>query len=281
MENNKQLLNRLGVDMQLRGMSDHTRRGYLRHVERFLEFCGKPAGELDEMDVRQYLIHLMRGGNVSNTTINIHNSAIRFFFAVTLNRTMNYLQMPMFKETKALPELLSRAEIQRLIMGCTNLKHKAFFLVAYGGGLRISEIAALKVKDIDSKAMRIFVRNGKGQKDRYTLLSYKCLCALRDYWSVYRPKHEEGGLFLGQGKYTHITDSAFATWLRRLGIERDVSMHSLRHAFATHLYEDGASIFQIKELLGHTSLNSTTIYIHLANTTGNVISPADRFVLHD
>jgi site-specific recombinase XerD len=273
--------------MQLRGMSEHTRRGYLRHVTRFLEFCEKPGEELDVEDARRYLIHMMREGKVCNSTINIHNSAIRFFFAVTLNRTMNYLQMPMFKESKTLPELLSRDEIQRLIMGCANLKHKAFFLIAYGGGLRVSEIASLKVKDIDSKAMRIFVRNGKGQKDRYTILSNECLCTLRDYWSVYRPKHKDGWLFLGQGKHTHISDGAvsksFDTWVERLGlgIDKDVSIHSLRHAFATHLLEDGATIFQIKELLGHASLSSTTLYIHLANTIGDIVSPADRFTLHD
>jgi len=285
MGNNNQLLNRLKVDMQLHGMAENTQRSYAQHVSKFLEFSDKPAEKLDEQDVRMFLIDLMREGKVCNATINIYNAAIRFFFAVTLNRTMNYLQMPRFKKQKTLPVLLSRQEVQQLIMGCTNLKHKAFFLVAYGGGLRVSEIAALKVKDIDSKAMRIFVRSGKGGKDRYTILSNECLCALRDYWSVYRPKHRDGWLFLGQGKHAHITDKAvsdaFNNWIERIGVDKTVSIHSLRHAFATHLLEDGATIFQIKELLGHASLSSTTVYLHLANTTADVVSPADRFTIHD
>ena len=271
--------------MQLRGMSEHTQRSYKQHVIRFLDFCGKSATELDEEDARKFLIHLLREGKVCNATINGYSAAIRFFFAVTLNRKMNYLQMPRFKKQKTLPVLLSRQEVQQLIMECRNLKHRAYFLVAYGGGLRVSEIASLKVKDIDSKAMRIFVRGGKGGKDRYTVLSNECLCALRDYWSAYRPKHKDGWLFLGQGKYMHISDTgiarAFETWVKRLGIDKKVSMHSLRHAFATHLLEDGASIFQIKELLGHASLNSTTVYLHLANAAGDVVSPADRFALYD
>ena len=285
MENNRHLLARLKVDMQLRGMSEHTQRSYRQHVIRFLEFCCKPAGELDEEDARQFAFHLLREGKVCTATINAYNAAIRFFFAVTLNRTMNYLQMPRFKKQKTLPVLLSRQDIQRLIIDCTNLKHRAFFLLAYGGGLRVSEIATLKVKDIDSKAMRIFICNGKGEKDRYTILSNECLCTLRDYWSVYRPKNKDGWLFPGYGNHTHITAhtvaKAFNTWVERLGINKDVSIHSLRHAFATHLLEDGASIFQIKELLGHASLSSTTVYLHLANTTGDVISPADRFVTDD
>ena len=285
MEYNEQLLNRLKVDLQLRGMSQSTLRAYPQHVRRFLDFSAKPAAELTCEDARQYLIHLLREGKVCNATINIYNAAIRFFFAVTLGRTMNYLQMPRFKKQKTLPTLLSRQEIQQLTTECLNLKHKAYFLIAYGGGLRVSEIAALKVSDIDSKSMRIFVRNGKGGKDRFTILSHECLCALREYWSVYRPKHKDGWLFLGQGKYTHITtgavEKAFDSWVERLGIHDDVTIHSLRHAFATHLLEDGASIFQIKELLGHSSLSSTTIYLHLANTTGDIVSPADRFTPHD
>jgi site-specific recombinase XerD len=127
--------------------------------------------------------------------------------------------------------------------------------------------------------MRVFVRGGKGGKDRYTLLSHECLCVLREYWTVYRPRHPEGWLFLGVRGYTHIIPDtvgfAFNTWLARAGIGKDVSVHSLRHAFATHLLEDGVGLFQIKELLGHASLSSTTVYLHLANLAGGITSPAD------
>jgi site-specific recombinase XerD len=280
--NNRQLLKRMETDMCMRGMSEHTKRAYVLYAGKFLKHCGKPAEKLNENDARAFLIGLLREGRVCAGTVNSYNAAIRFFFAVTLNRTMNYLQLPRFKKRKTLPEIPTREEVSMLINECANVKHKAFFLLAYGAGLRVSEIAALRVKDIDSKSMRIFVRGGKGGKDRYTLLSNECLCALRDYWSVHRPKHPEGWLFLGPGKHTRITAKgiavAFGTWLARLGIGRDISIHSLRHAFATHLLEDGATVFQIKELLGHASLSSTAVYLHLANTTAGVVSPADRFV---
>jgi site-specific recombinase XerD len=278
---NKQYLRRLMVDMKLRGLSMHTQDSYRIHVTKFLEHVKRPVEELDETDVREFLIHLIRENKVQTVTVNSYSASIRFFFAVTLNRTMNYLQIPRFKTAKKLPEILTREELHTLINECPNVKHKAFFQVAYGSGLRISEIAALRVKDIDSKSMRIFVSGGKGKKDRYTLLSHECLCTLREYFTIYRPKHPEGWLFLGAGKYTHITSAAIANsldnWVERLGIVREnVTMHTLRHAFATHLLEDGVDIFRIKELLGHASLSSTTVYLHLANTSAGITSPADQ-----
>lgn len=281
MDSIKSLLRRLDIDIGMRGLSESTQRVYTHCVKRILEYCNKPIDDLNKLDARSFLTCLLRRGEVSAGTINMYNAAIRFFFAVTLNRTLNYLQLPRFKKRKALPEILTRDEIQRLICECPNLKHRAFFLLAYGGGLRVSEIAVLRIKDIDSKSMRVFVRDGKGGKDRYTILSNECLYTLRKYWSAYRPRHPEGWLFLGAGKYSHVTDKAisvaFKTGVRRLDIHKNVSIHSLRHAFATHLLEDGTTIFQIKELLGHASLSSTAVYLHLANTTAGVISPADRF----
>ena len=282
MQTTQQQLTRMKTDLQMRGMADHTQEAYLRSVRKFMDFYGAGGGEPDENDAREYLIHLMHEGRLEQSSINQYNAAIRFFLTVTLNRTINYRQMPLFKKRKTLPEILTRDETQRLIDGCLNIKHKSFLLLAYGSGLRVSEIAALRIKDIDSKSMRVFVRGGKWRKDRYTILSNECLSTLREYWSVYRPKHPEGWLFLGISGYSHITSSgiaaAFDNWLSRSGIAKDVSIHTLRHEFATYLLEDGASIFQIKELLGHASLNSTAVYLHLANTTAGVVSPADRYV---
>lgn len=282
MESNQQLLARMSLDIKMRGLAENTHNVYVRCVRKFLEHCAKPADDLDEADARDYLIQLMQDGRLATGSINMHNSAIRFFFAVTLNRTLNYLQLPRFKKSKALPEILSREETQRLIGECLNIKHKSFFLIAYGGGLRVGEIAALRTKDIDSKSMRIFVRAGKGKKDRYTLLSNECLCTLREYWTIRRPNNSEGWLFPSNDMRAHVKTAgiadAFNTWISRAGITKDVTIHSLRHGFATHLLEDGATIFQIKELLGHASLNSTAVYLHLANTTAGVVSPADRYV---
>jgi len=177
---NQQLIYRMRVDMRLRGMAENTQDSYLRYARKFIEFCGKPAQDLDELDARRYLLYLLHETKLDNSSINVVNGAIRFLFAVTLNRTMNYLQMPRFKKCKTLPDLLSREEAQALIAACVNLKHKCWLLLGYGSGLRISEIAALRVQDIDSQSMRIFVKDGKCGKDRYTLLSAECLNALRD-----------------------------------------------------------------------------------------------------
>jgi len=153
-------------------------------------------------------------------------------------------------------------------------------LLAYGSGLRISEIASLKVTDIDSEAMRVLVRSGKGKKDRYTILSERTLITLRNYWRKHRPKSPEGYLFPGNKNIGHITNhgirTAFNDIVKKANIKKQITFHTLRHAFATHLLEDGHSILQIKEMLGHSSLSSTTKYLRLANATANVTSPADK-----
>lgn len=278
-------LEKLTADMQLFGRVANTQRIYTRVVCRFLEFCDKPVEELTEEDVRAFIFELKQSGTLNANSINTYNAGLRFFFAITLNRNMNYLQMPRFKRTLELPEILSRDEIFRMMTACSNLKHKAIMLLAYGSGLRISEICDLRVRDIDSKSMRVFVKNGKGGKDRYTILSNECLLVLRDYWLEYKPQHPEGWLFLGYGKSGKLTTSAIAGSFHRLikisGITKDVSMHTLHHCFATHLLEDGVDIFTIKELMGHASLNSTTVYLHLANTSAGVTSPIDNILAHD
>lgn len=189
-------LEKLYQDMRLRAYSEHTQDVYGRAVRNFLSFSGKSAESLNEQDVRSYVLHLMNS-SLSKGSINTYQAAIRFFFGVTLNRTMNYLQMPRLKEDKVLPEILSRKEIARLLDHCENPKHKAIFALAYGSGLRVSEICALRVQDIDSKQMRVFVHNSKRGKARYTILSRQCLGFLRDYWRSFRPNHPEGLLFPG------------------------------------------------------------------------------------
>lgn len=285
MQTNQKLLEQLSGDLRLRGYSKDTERCYLSYVTKFLEWTGLPAEQVNESHVRAFLFQKLEEKKVTTNTINMYNAAIRFFFAVTLNRTMNYLQMPRFKRKQTLPNMLTSEEIKLLIDTCTNLKHKSFFLLAYGSGLRAGEIAKLCVSDIDSKTMRIFVRDSKGGKDRYTILSEECLTVLRKYWLQYKPHHPEGWLFPGVKNVTHINvdtvGCAFDRSIERAEITKDVSVHSLRHAFATHLLENGTTIFQIKELLGHASLSSTVLYLHLANTSAGVVSPADRMGYRD
>ncbi len=274
-----QALQRLHSDIQLRGLSKSTLRGYKNSVEKFLTWCNKPIEEMDEMDVRRYLEALIKKRCYTPRTTNLHVAAIRFFFAVTLNRSMNYLQIPRMKVPKKLPEVLSKAEVAELIAQSANVKHKALMLTAYGSGLRVNELVCLKISDIDSQSMRLLVRGGKGAKDRYTLLSETALIALREYWQKYKPKNDENYLFPGSKNVGHLTTNAIILAIQsarsRTNISKSVSPHTLRHCFATHLLEDGYSLLQIKELLGHASIQSTTIYLHLANATQGVTSPAD------
>jgi len=279
MNHHEQILSKLQEDLLLRGLALSTQQNYMRCARTFLAHCDRPVEQLNGKDIRRFLLHLIHQKKFLTQTINLYSSAIRFLFAVTLDRTLNYLQVPRLKNQKKLPVLLSRAEVYSLFEHCPNLKHRAMLMVIYSAGLRVSEAAALKVHHIDSKTMRLFVACGKGGKARYTLLSVACLLDLRAYWRAYRPQHPEGWLFLGTYEFTHITprsiQQAFNEARDRAGITKPVSIHSLRHAFATHLLEDGATLLQVKELLGHASIQTTTIYLHLANLTAGLKSPLD------
>jgi len=280
MENKEQILLRMKEDILLRGLSKNTLESYTTNARIFLEYCNRPTEQLNEHDIRNFLWYLINEKKSSPGTVNSYSAAIRFLFAVTFNRTLNYLQIPRQKKRKTFPEILTREEVFAIIESCKNIKHKAMLTVVYSSGLRVSEAAALKIQHIDSKNMRLFVDYGKGGKDRYTLLSEACLSVLRKYWKIYLPKHSEGWLFLGTYNVSHITsdgiESAFNKAVKRTNITKNVSIHTLRHAFATHLLEDGATLLQIKELLGHSSIQSTTIYLHLANVTSDIKSPLDN-----
>lgn len=272
-------------DIRFRNLSNSTYKNYTRNIRNFFAFCRKPIEELDENDIRNFLHYLIDEKKYAPTTVNQSSAAIRFFFAVSLNRPMNYLQIPLMKVPKTLPDVLTRKEVSSLIRACTNTKHQALLLLAYGSGLRSGEIETLRVKDIDSKEMRIFVKGGKNKRDRYTLLSQTTLEALRTYWKDYRPNSPEGWLFPGFRNIGHLTRAAIAlafdTCVKRTGITKEVSPHSLRHAFATHLLEDGVELIKIKELLGHHRISSTMVYLHLSNTTKGIVSPADMMVPED
>lgn len=190
--NEQQALEKISDDIRLRGLSESTLKNYTRKVKKFFTFCNRSIDELDENDVRRFLQHLIVEKKLAIRTVNQHGSTIRFFFAVRMNRYMNYNQIPLMKVHKALPDVLTKEEVNRLISVCENVKHKALLLLAYGSGLRSGEIEALRVKDIDSKEMRVFVKGGKNKRDHYTILSQTTLEALRGYWRICRPNSPEG-----------------------------------------------------------------------------------------
>ncbi|MEA1961184.1 MAG: phage integrase N-terminal SAM-like domain-containing protein [Bacillota bacterium] len=155
MENKEQILQRMKEDIQLRGLSKNTLESYTLNARIFLEYCNRPAEELDEHDIRNFLWHLINEKKVAPSTVNTYSAAIRFLFAVTFNRNLNYLQIPRQKKRKTLPEVLTREEVSSIIESCQNIKHKAMLAVIYGSGLRVSEAAALKIQHIDSENMRL------------------------------------------------------------------------------------------------------------------------------
>jgi site-specific recombinase XerD len=282
MHDHQQYLKKLEIDIRLRGLSSGTLDVYSRNVRLFLKYTDKPVGAIDEEDIRIYLTYLIDKKGIKPQSANLYSSAIRFFFAVTLNRTLNYLQIPRFKSQKKLLEVLSRDDVAAIIATTRSIKHASILKLAYGSGLRAGEITRLKPAHIDSDAMRLLVVGGKGKKDRFTLLSNDCLETLRDYWRKYRPNSPDGWLFPGAKNIANMTTAnvgrAFNMAKERAGITKDVSVHSLRHAFATHLLEDGIDLLVIQSLLGHACIKSTTVYLHLANTTSDIVSPADAIL---
>ena len=275
------ILSKVLSDIELRNYSEATRDVYLRTCARYLDFLGdKPLEATDESDVRAFSRHLRCDCGLAPKTVNTYLAAVLFMYEVGLDRPMNRRQIPFMRKPKAMPKVFSREEMAAILAAAPNVKHRAQISLGYGAGLRISEVCRLRVRDVDSEAMRLLVEDGKGAKDRYTLLPATTLALLREYWEVYRPNHAEGWLFLGPYGYTHVTDSAvrhgLAAAMRKAGVEpAGRSFHTLRASFATHLLEDGTDLMTIKSLMGHSSLSSTAVYLHVADMARGVASPVD------
>jgi len=234
---------------------------------------------MGEEEIREFLLHQLDAGK-SSSTVNIYNSALRFIFGAVLGKRLNYQMIPRHRHYRELPSIMSKAEIVHFFSVIDNLRDKTIFETIYGAGLRISEIARLRTQDIESDQMRIFVYHGKGGKDRYTLLSKQNLEILREYWKQYRPNHPEGYLFYSRGKQknvmtTRTIQNAFRKHCKKANLPDAFTVHTLRHGFATHLLESGVELVQIKQLLGHTFLQTTSIYLHLSNTSQTIQSPLD------
>jgi integrase/recombinase XerD len=252
--------------MELRGFATSTKKTYLGHLRRFAEFCGKHPSACGYDDVRSFLHNSINVRKLSPQFINSAYGALKFFFESALCREWNMKHIPRLKTKHTLPEILSKEEVASILNHITNLKHKAMITTIYSAGLRINEAAHLKISDIDSKNMRIFVRQGKGNKDRFTLLSKNNLLLLRNYYREYKPKEWLFPGFLSSDPISvRNIQVVFKNGVKAAGIKKKVSVHTLRHSFATHLLNQGASILQIKELLGHYDIQTTTVYLHLSN----------------
>jgi integrase/recombinase XerD len=252
-------------DLVVRGMSVRTRQAYLGAVAGLAKHYGRSPEDISKQEVQSYLVHLIEERKLAWSSCNIVAQGLRFFYRVTLKRSEAQFDIPRARQPQKLPQILSREEIVVLIQNTRNLKHRAILMTAYGAGLRLNEICHLKLTGIDSRRMTIRVEQGKGAKDRYTLLSPRLLAELRRYWSFYRPKvwlftSRDGLEPISDGTVDKIYHHAKA----RARITKEGGIHSLRHAFATHLLEGGVDIHTIQRLMGHNHISSTLRYFHLA-----------------
>jgi len=252
-------------DLVVRGMSVRTREAYLGAVAGLAKHYRRRPDQITAAEVQNYLLHLIEERKLAWSSCNIVAQGLRFFYRVTLKRSETQFDIPRARQPQKLPQILSREEIVALIENTANLKHRAILMTAYGAGLRLNEICRLKLTDIDSDRMTIRVEQGKGAKDRYTQLSPRLLSELRRYWMFYRPKvwlftSRHGSEPISDGTVDKIYHHAKA----RARITKDGGIHSLRHAFATHLLEGGVDIHTIQRLLGHNHISTTLRYFHLA-----------------
>jgi len=271
------LRQRMIEDMKIRGFTAKTQTDYLRAVRDFAAFFGRSPDGAKAEDLRRYQLHMKTGG-VSAPGMNAAVSALRFLFTVTLGRDDANTGMITVRAPRKLPVVLSADEVTRLLDAAPGLKYQAALGLAYGAGLRASEVISLKVSDIDSERMVIRVEQGKGSKDRYVMLSAQLLHLLRTYWKAARP---QGWLFPGQNPVNPLTtrqlNRACHGAREEAGIDKRVSLHTLRHSFATHLLEQKVDIRVIQVLLGHSKLDTTALYSQVATKTiREVESPLER-----
>ena len=272
------LRDRMSEDLLLSGFSACTKRIYLYYCEKFTKYFNQSPEKLGEKEVRTFLLYLLQERKLGHTSYRQCYAALKFLYSVTLKRSFEVETIPRHRKIYKLPNVLSGTEVEALFASFTSLKYRTAAMTIYAAGLRISEACHLAVQDIDSKRMLIHVRQGKGFKDRFVMLSERLLEALRYWWKVARPAHY---LFEGREGMGHpMSDASFRSALKKArtkaGITKRVNAHLLRHSFATHLMELGVDVAVIQALLGHRYLRSTTYYVHISNRRiQNVVSPLD------
>jgi site-specific recombinase XerD len=275
-------------DMTVRGFTACTQRGYIAAVKNFTVFLGRSPEQANPEDLRRFQLH-MRSEGASATTMNAAVSALRFFFGVTLGRGDAEVGMTTVRQPRRLPVILSPEEVARVLDAAPGLKAKAALSLAYGAGLRASEVVSLKVSDIDSDRQVIRIEQGKGRKDRYAMLSEPLLELLRAWWRAGRDRGmmlPGSWLFPGQNPVNPLTtrqlNRIFHAAKAAAEIDKRVSLHTLRHCFATHLLEQKVDIRVIQVLLGHKKLDTTAHYSQVANTTLKAVkSPLEQLPAKD
>ena len=263
------LRQRMIEDMEIRNLSPNTQLSYLQQVSGFAKYCHRSPEEVGPEEIRAYQVHLTTERKLAPGTLCIVASALRFLYKVTLKRDWVDAEIPLPKKPFKLPVILSREEVLHFLESIASFKHRAILMTAYAAGLRISEATRLKITDIDSQRMMLRVEQGKGQKDRYVMLSPQLLEILRAYWKVTHPD----GVAV-PGRYTWPPDHYDSLWSRPAkkpaayrGSRSRSRRTRLRHGFASHLLEAGTDVRTIQLLMGHRSLATTARYLKVATTT--------------
>lgn len=263
-----ELRRRMDEDMVVRGMAHRTRETYLAAVTGLAKYYRRSPDQISDEEVQAYLLYLIRDRHRAWNTCHVVVHGLRFLYHTTLKRDRTTFSIPSLRQPGKLPMILSREDVHRVITHTANLKHRTMLLTTYAAGLRLNEVLHLRVADIDSARMTIRVEQGKGGKDRYTVLSAQLLEALRAYWRV---AHPTTWLFPSARHPRPMDPSAlqraYETAKRQAGITKPGGIHGLRHAFATHLLEGGVDIHTIQRLLGHRNISTTTRYFQLTRHT--------------
>jgi site-specific recombinase XerD len=274
----QRLRDKMREDLELRGMSAATIKTYLRCARQFAAYHQRSPCAMSGPEVRAFLVHLVRERKVAPASFNVYAAAIRFLYTVTLDRPEVIARMPRMRVPMHIPVVLTTIEVLQLLGALKTDKHRAMVMLAYGAGLRVSEVCKLRVEDIDPKRMLVHVRHAKRGRERYVMLSPKLLATLRAYWKASRPCGPQvfpgrgaNGLFSREGVHAAMVNAA-----RRAGITKTLSPHTLRHSFATHLLDAGTDLRTLQVLLGHASLKSTMAYLHVSTArVQSIQSPLD------
>jgi site-specific recombinase XerD len=260
------LRERMEREMVLRRMALRTRRSYAEAVAALAKHYRRSPDRLTQAEIQSYLLHLIEERKLARSSCLVALHGLRFFYRETLKREDLQFGVPRSRAPQRLPQILSREEIERLIAAPTQFKHRVLLMTTYGAGLRVSELCRLKVTDLDGQRMTIRVEQGKGQKDRYSLLSPRLLSDLRRYWQI-----DRSALWLfpaarsaDQPMHPHTVQKIFYSARDKAGITKRCGIHALRHAFATHLLEAGTDVHTIQRLMGHGDIQTTMRYVHLA-----------------
>jgi len=274
----QEIINRFIKQARIENYSEATVKNYASALKLFLQWLSElKVNKISDDVIQNYLYYCKQDKAYSFSSMKQVLATIRFLYGKVFHQSIPKVLDIKLRKPVYLPTVLSAKDISRFIRVTNNLKHKIVLLLIYSGGLRLGELLNLKIGDIDSDAMKIHIRQAKGKKDRYIMLSEKTLLMLRDYYKKYQP-HDF--LIEGQkgGKYSPTSvQSVFKTALKKSGIKKKVTVHSLRHSFATHLLDEGTDIRYIQELLGHKRLETTQIYTHVSSHSINKIkSPADK-----